>query len=250
MFVLTVGKKGLRRVGAVALCGVVLAGAVFAVGSFFRSDEALAVGAEGAGPAVNVKEMKIQGADSISAFFQSFGLEVDLATTTVDKVKIPKKWDESFSAFNTVVKESGLDLKDNKGKTVEKWLVLCPAKSSGDQKCYGVLLVYKEKPVGAYLLNQPSGEVLGLASAAQTAAPLSEEQAAETAAEFGAETQETAGQTEEAVETSADEPMEAMPEGEQPVEEASADEVQEWEEASADMEAGFNLDEVGEMPVE
>ena len=35
MFVLTFGKNGLRRLGAVAVCGVALAGAVFAVGSFF-----------------------------------------------------------------------------------------------------------------------------------------------------------------------------------------------------------------------
>ena len=40
MFVLTFGKNGLRRLGAVAVCGVALAGAVFAVGSFFMEDDA------------------------------------------------------------------------------------------------------------------------------------------------------------------------------------------------------------------
>ena len=41
-------------------------------------------------------------------------------------MKIPKKWDDSFAAFNQIVQESGLGLADYKGKTVEKWTVLCP----------------------------------------------------------------------------------------------------------------------------
>lgn len=188
MFVLTLGKKGLRRVGAVAVCGIVLAGTVFAVGSFFREDDAVVTNGTTSQAQQPVTEMKIENSDSIAAFFKNFNLEVDLSTATVDKVKIPKKWDESFSAFNTVVKESGFDLNDNKGKTVEKWMVLCPGRSAGDQKCYGVLLVYKQKPVGAYLLNQPSGEVTGLAAAAQSAAPLTDEEAEQTAAGFGTDT--------------------------------------------------------------
>ena len=173
MFVLTFGKNGLRRLGAVAVCGVALAGAVFAVGSFFM--------------------------EAIQAFFKAYGLEVDLATATVDKVKIPKSWDESFSAFNTVVKESGLSLEKYKNKTVEKWVVLCPGRSTGENKVSGVLLVYKEEPVGAYLLASPSGEVTGLVTAAATAAPLPDEQAAETAAGFGEEAAaETAAPAEDA----------------------------------------------------
>ena len=94
-----------------------------------------------------------------------YGFEVDLSTAAVDKVKIPKKWDDSFTAFNQVVGESGLTLADYKGKTVEKWTVLCPARSDGATDTYCVLLVYKAKPVGAYLLEKPSGTVLGLQDA-------------------------------------------------------------------------------------
>jgi hypothetical protein len=90
---------------------------------------------------------------------------VDTASVTADKVKIPRKWDDSFSAFNTVVTQSGLDLTRYKGKTVEKWLAALPSQSSGDTTCYGVLLVYKKKPVGAYLLEKPSGVVTGIKDA-------------------------------------------------------------------------------------
>ena len=199
MFVLTFGKNGLRRLGAVAVCGVALAGAVFAVGSFFMEDDAAPAAAQGETAQADPASMKIEGTDDIQAFFKAYGLEVDLATATVDKVKIPKSWDESFSAFNTVVKESDLSLEKYKNKTVEKWVVLCPGRSTGENKVSGVLLVYKEEPVGAYLLASPSGEVTGLVTAAATAAPLPDEQAAETAAGFGEEAAtETAAPAEDA----------------------------------------------------
>ena len=55
-----------------------------------------------------------------------------------------------------------MDLARYKGKTVEKWSALLPAASNGETSRYGVLLVYKKKAVGAYLLEKPSGTVLGL----------------------------------------------------------------------------------------
>lgn len=236
MFVFTMGKNGLKRLGALAVAGVALAGVVFAAGSFFRSDGAAAPTAAAASEAqkADPAKMKIENTESIQAFFKAYGMEVDLATATVDKVKIPKKWDESFSAFNTVVKESGMSLEKYKGKTVEKWLVLCPGRSNGDQKAYGVLLVYKEQPVGAYLLAQPGGEVTGLATAAQTAAPLTDEEAAAAAAEFG--------EGQDAAETG------AVPEGE----DAAAAAAQPEGDAPEAAETGAEIDlgDAGEMPIE
>ena len=98
---------------------------------------------------------------------------MDAATIAADKVKIPRRWDDSFSAFNGVVQQSGMDLTRYKGKTVEKWTALIPAASRGDVSSYGVLLVYKKKAVGAYLLEKPSGTVTGLKDA-QTAMALQE----------------------------------------------------------------------------
>ena len=232
MFVLTLGKKGLRRLGAAAVCGIALAGAVLAVSGFIHAgDSALEANAPASQSGAAAIPEQITGSEDIAAFFKGFGLEVDLTTATVDKVKVPKKWDESFSAFNTVVKESGFDLEDSKGKTVEKWLVDCPARSDGENTCQCVLLVYKEKPVGAYLLSQPSGEVTGLAGAAATPAPLTSEQAAQTAAGFG----------EGAAEASADGAPQAasVPPADSMAQQASGDEIVE-----------FDLSQVGAEPVE
>ena len=162
MFMVTLNRTGLRRAGAVVLCGVVLAGAVLA-GRFSRA-------AVTAGAAAGAAPAKIESTQDIAAYFSGFGLEVDPAAITADKVKVPKKWDDSFSAFNEVVAQSGLELTKLKGKTVEKWLAELPALSTGEQTVYGVLLVYNQKAVGAYLLEKPSGNVTGLADAVKTTA--------------------------------------------------------------------------------
>ena len=143
MFLFTVTKPGLRQAGALALCAVCLCGTVAA-----------------AVPGIETTQ-------DIGTYFTGYGFDTDLASAAVDKVKIPKKWDDSFTAFNQIVQESGLDLADYKGKTVEKWTVLCPQLSTGDHDTYCVLLVYKAKAVGAYLLQKPSGEVTGLVTAAK-----------------------------------------------------------------------------------
>ena len=160
MFLFTMTKPGLRQAGALALCGVCLTGAITAAVHF--SGDAVAAGAQ-ASPGIETTQ-------DIAEFFTGHGFEVDLATAAVDKVKIPRKWDDSFAAFDQVVGESGMSLADYKGKTVEKWTVLCPALSDGEEDTYCVLLVYKGQAVGSYLLEKPSGEVSGLISAAQTLA--------------------------------------------------------------------------------
>ena len=166
MFLFTVTKPGLRQAGALALCAVCLCGTVAAAVHF-------------SGGAVTASAAAVPGIETtqdIGTYFTGYGFDTDLASAAVDKVKIPKKWDDSFAAFNQIVQESGLDLADYKGKTVEKWTVLCPQLSTGDHDTYCVLLVYKAKAVGAYLLQKPSGEVTGLITAAKAGAEAASEE--------------------------------------------------------------------------
>ena len=129
MFVLTLNKNAVKRLGALAVCGALLAGTVYGVSRYSQVQSAAAL-PEGAPSAIETTQ-------DIAAFFSGYGLQVDLANTTVDKVKVPKKWDDSFSAFNEVVKASGLDLDGVKGKTVEKWVALCPGRSTGEETVSG-----------------------------------------------------------------------------------------------------------------
>lgn len=113
MFLFTVTKPGLRQAGALALCAVCLAGTVTA---------AVRLAGKSVAASATV-QTTIENTQDIGTYFTGYGFEVDLSTAAVDKVKIPKKWDDSFTAFNQVVGESGLTLADYKGKTVEKWTV-------------------------------------------------------------------------------------------------------------------------------
>ena len=151
MFVVTLNKTSLKKLGLGAMCcALVVCSAL--LGRYISSRTVTA------SASVN----KIESAQDIQTWFTGYGLDVDGASITADKVKIPRKWDDSFSAFNGVVQQSGMDLARYKGKTVEKWTALIPAASNGDASRYGVLLVYKKKAVGAYLLERPSGVVVGL----------------------------------------------------------------------------------------
>ena len=142
MFVVTLSKTSLKKLGAgAACCALVVFSAM--LGRFISTRTVAA-----AAP-VN----HIESAQDIQTWFTGYGLEVDGASITADKVKIPRKWDDSFSAFNGVVQQSGMDLARYKGKTVEKWSALLPAASSGETSRYGVLL------------EKPSGTVLGLQDA-------------------------------------------------------------------------------------
>ena len=151
MFVVTLSKTSLKKLGLGAMCcALVVCSAL--LGRYISTRTVTAAAS------VN----KIESAQDIQTWFTGYGLEVDGASITADKVKIPRKWDDSFSAFNGVVQQSGMDLARYKGKTVEKWSALLPAASNGETSRYGVLLVYKKKAVGAYLLERPSGVVVGL----------------------------------------------------------------------------------------
>lgn len=186
MFLFTVTKPGLRQAAALALCAVCLTGTVAAAVHF--AGQSVAAGAQ------VESETAIQTTQDIGSYFTGYGFEVDLASAAVDKVKIPKKWDDSFTAFNQVVGESGLSLDGYKGKTVEKWTALCPALSDGEKDTYCVLLVYKAKAIGAYLLEKPSGEVTGLVTAAKAGAEAQSE-ALETGAETDPDTAQTSADT-------------------------------------------------------
>lgn len=169
MFIWTLSKRTLRKAGAFVLCLGCLAGTVAAVNTVAGRSVAAAA----------TTQVNIGGTGDIGAWFSERGIELDLSTAAVDSVKIPRRWDDSFLAFNTVVAQSGMALDGYKGKTVEKWTALCPGRSSGEEKVYGVMLVYKEQAIGAYLLGQPSGEVTGLTQAAMALTP-EESEAAET----------------------------------------------------------------------
>lgn len=172
MMMVTLRKPEWKKFAAVCAGAVLCAAAALAVNAFTGGPAV----ETGAAPSVQVTDLS-----SLTAYLTGFGLEIDPNSVSVDNVKIPRKWDESFNAFNDVIKEAGLDLKPARGKDTEKWMALVPAKSTESAKTYAVVITYKDEPVGAYFLERPSGEVTAL-TAPQPDASSSASSAAETAA--------------------------------------------------------------------
>ena len=159
MFVFTMNKRGLKKAAVAIGCTAVLALCAAAVGS--------AIGGTQAAGLNTAQKVELDSTDDMLTYLTSMGIEADLSSAKVDKVKIPKKWDDDFAAFNEVILQGGLDLSGYKNKTVEKWDFIATNRSDEEQTVSAILLVYKEKLIGAYLISRPSGEVQALVPPAQ-----------------------------------------------------------------------------------
>ena len=88
MFVVTLSKASVKKLGVGAMCCALV---VFsAMLGRYISTRSVAVAAA---------SNKIESAQDIQTWFTGYGLDVDGASITADKVKIPRKWADSFSAF-------------------------------------------------------------------------------------------------------------------------------------------------------
>lgn len=170
MFMVTLEKRNLRRILAVGLI-VVAAGGLWLGRQVFKN------GAGGGTSSI----VQVTTTEDIQTYFTGYGITIDQATLSADRVQVPTTWDDSFVAFNEVVAQSGYDLSDVKGEAIEKWVAEIPAQSTGEQTQYGVLLLMDSSIVGAYLLEKPSGEVTGVDDAVAAMAELR----ANTAADSG-----------------------------------------------------------------
>ncbi len=184
MFVMTLRKGKLKKVGIACACGAVILAAAIGVNAILANND----NEENLMQTAATVNLEMTSAEDLIVFLQSYGVEADVTTATVSTVTVPKKWDDSFVAFNDVIKESNLTLEKCKGKQVDKWSILIPSKSTEDSKMYAIVLVQDNTAVAAYLLEKPTGEVLPLSHAAQTAMPLTQEEVSQSS-EFGEDAQ-------------------------------------------------------------
>ncbi|MDO5601850.1 MAG: DUF4830 domain-containing protein [Oscillospiraceae bacterium] len=154
MFVVTMNRKTLRKVVVVAVCAVITVAAAFAAVGVSQAVSAAATPAENS----------VQNTDEMVEFLLGYGVEADAGSAEVTKVRIPKKFDDDFKAFNEVIKTSGMDLEKYRGKEADKWVLEAPNKTVESEKAYAVLLVRSDKVIGAYLIFQPSGNVEALSA--------------------------------------------------------------------------------------
>lgn len=162
MFIITLGRKGIKKVAIVAVCCVLLICTTIAAGNLFPGNTAQSTPVM----ASTVRDYKVESVDDVAILFESFGVGTDITTAEVTSVSVPKKFDETFTRFNEILKESGGDLSRNRGSVVEKWRIVSPGESVKDEVTWAVALVRDGKALGCYFLSEPSGQVKAITNIA------------------------------------------------------------------------------------
>lgn len=149
MFVITVNKRKITRIAAIAICIVAVGAAGIGIKGFFEKDSAAAA---------SPKKTKLTTTQEMVDYIAQKGFTADMQTAQVTEVQIPKKFDDSFNSFNEKIKQNdGLSLEKYKGEKVNKWTFEIIGYDENDTKAVAVLLIRKEKLVGAYILEKPDG---------------------------------------------------------------------------------------------
>ena len=150
MFVVTLNKKsGIKAVVAVLAVGLLLAGACTIKNKVFGLQETAAV----------VKtDYKMTTTQEMADYILSKGYTVDLQSAQVKEVRIPKKFDAEFENFNEkIMATDGLSLEKYKNDKVSKWTFRIADYDVENKTAVAVLLVRKDKLIGAYLIQNPEG---------------------------------------------------------------------------------------------
>ena len=94
----------------------------------------------------------------MAEYILSKGYTVDLQSAQVKEVRIPKRFDAEFENFNDKIKlTDGLSLEKYKNDKVNKWTFDIADYDVEGKTAVAVMLVRKEKLIGAYIIQQPDG---------------------------------------------------------------------------------------------
>lgn len=158
MFVLTINKRQGGRILAGVLGVCVAIGAAMGIKNFiFRDRETAATPKAG---------FEMETTQQMADYILAKGYTVDLQSAQVKEVRIPKKFDAEFENFNDKIKVTdGLSLEKYKNDKVNKWTFNITDYDVQDKTAVAVLLVKKDKLIGAYLIQQPDGTAHSLAKA-------------------------------------------------------------------------------------
>ena len=150
MFVLTLNKKsGGKIVKTVLAVCFILAVACTVRRVVFTKREAVSV---------TKTTFEMATTQQMADYILSKGYTVDLQSAQVKEVKIPKKFNAEFENFNDKIKQTdGLSLEKHKNDKVSKWTFDIVDYDVEGKTAVAVLLVHKEKLIGAYVIQQPDG---------------------------------------------------------------------------------------------
>lgn len=155
MFVLTLNKKSTGKILIAAMLFVFFIGIGAGVKNYIFKNQTTSRSAS---------NLKITTTQDMADYILSKGYSVDLQSAKVKQVKIPKKFDAEFENFNSkIMQTDNLSLKKHKNAKVDKWTFDITDYNVQNKTAVAVLLIKKEKLIGAYLLEMPDGTAYPLA---------------------------------------------------------------------------------------
>ena len=161
MFVLTLNKKRVGKILAVALAVALVGATGVGVKNFFFKSTSTAATAK--------KDFTMSTTQQMVDYIAEKGFTADLQTAQVKEVKIPKKFDAEFTNFNEKIKKTDdLSLDKYKNDKVNKWTFTITDYDVEGKSAVAVLLVKKDKLIGAYMLEMPEGTAMPLVRAQST----------------------------------------------------------------------------------
>lgn len=150
MFVLTLNKKRIGKIAAAVLAVALVGGIGAGVKNYFFKDTTAAASAK--------QRFEMSTTQDMADYIAQKGYTVDLQSAQVKEVKIPKKFDAEFENFNEKIKKTDdLSLDKYKKDKVNKWTFTITDYDVEGKTAVAVLLVKKDKLIGAYMLQMPEG---------------------------------------------------------------------------------------------
>ncbi len=142
MFVISVKTKK-RKMIAILAAVLVVATAAFAAVKLSHSAPTASSGGKKYNLSASTDEERI-------AFFQQFGWKVNPSPVVAGEVTIPQKFDDTYTRYNNIQQEQGLDLTPYAGKTCRQWVY--EITNYPEQEIMrGTLLVYGGRVIGGDL---------------------------------------------------------------------------------------------------
>ncbi|MEG1862723.1 MAG: DUF4830 domain-containing protein [Oscillospiraceae bacterium] len=161
MFVLTLNKKRLGKIAALTLAIALVGGIGVGVKNYFFKNTAAAA-------ASPKQSLQMSTTQEMADYIAQKGYTADLQSAKVKEVKIPKKFDAEFENFNEKIKKTdNLSLEKYKKDKVNKWTFSITDYDVEGKGAVAVLLVKKDKLIGAYLLEMPEGTACPLSKSIQ-----------------------------------------------------------------------------------
>ena len=142
MFIISLKSDNLKKYALIALVAVI---AVVGGIIYVSKQEVLPASTVGG------MNMKATTNEERTAFFSQLGFEVNPEPCEVKETVIPVEFDETYSRYNEIQKQQGLDLEPFKGSRVKFWsyeILNYPGFEGSDGRIRGNLLIYNGIIIG------------------------------------------------------------------------------------------------------